>query len=103
MSRTSTVPLEGIVEISADQVSAALPGEAVILSLRDGTYYGLNAVGARIWELIHEPTRIADVIERLLAEYDVDRHTCTSEVMDFLQQVLDWELVVLRDGEGTAK
>lgn len=38
--------LDSIVAVTPEQVSSELSGEAVILSLKDGVYYGLNEVGA---------------------------------------------------------
>jgi hypothetical protein len=35
-----------------DQVSSDLGGEVAILDLTGGMYYGLDAVGARVWELV---------------------------------------------------
>src|SRR5450759_422120 len=44
-----------------DQVSCALDEDTVILHLGSGTYYGLNAVGSTIWNLIQEPRTIAEI------------------------------------------
>ena len=38
-----------------DQVSCDLAGEAAILNIKSGVYYGLDPVGARIWNLMQEP------------------------------------------------
>ena len=35
-----------------DILSRILDGEAVLLDLASGTYFGLNPVGSRVWELI---------------------------------------------------
>jgi hypothetical protein len=44
-----------IVVATKDQVSSDLGGEVAILDLKAGVYYGLDTVGARIWNLIQEP------------------------------------------------
>jgi Coenzyme PQQ synthesis protein D (PqqD) len=49
------VSLESTVVAAAEQVSSEIGEEVAILDLKAGTYYGLDAVGARIWELIQEP------------------------------------------------
>ena len=41
---------------SPRQISTRLEGEAVILDTTDGVYYGLDRVGARVWELLQEAT-----------------------------------------------
>jgi hypothetical protein len=47
-----------------------LSGEAVILDLASGTYFGLNAVGARIWRLIEQHGQLKIVLDQLCGEYD---------------------------------
>ena len=47
--------------------------ETVILDLASGTYFGLDPVGARIWELMGEGMTLAEVCDRMLEEYAVSR------------------------------
>lgn len=59
-----------------EQVSSVLAGEAVILDLKSGVYYGLNDVGARIWNLLQEPRKVDEIRDTLLAEYSVEPEQC---------------------------
>jgi hypothetical protein len=86
-----------IVVAAADQISADLAGEAVILDLKSGTYFGVDAVGARIWALIQEPRTMADLRDALLAEYEVDPDRCEGEVLAFIHEMVDRGLVEVRD------
>ena len=77
-----------------DQVSAELEGELVILSIRNGEYYGLNPVGTRIWALIQEPTSLATVRDQLLRDFpDVDETTCTADVLALITELAEANLV----------
>ena len=49
------------VVVAKDQVSCDLAGEAAILNLKNGVYYGLNTVGARVWNLVQEPKTFAEL------------------------------------------
>ena len=53
-----TLGEETVVVAIPEQVCGELEGEAVILNLRSGIYFGLSAVGARIWQHIQEPRRV---------------------------------------------
>ena len=76
------------VGITSDQVSSEfLDGELVILGLKEGTYYGLNQVGARVWQVIEKPVFVKDLVDKLIEEYDVPRETCTAEVLNLLQEL----------------
>jgi len=68
-------------------VDAAIDDEVVILSIEQGTCYGLNRVGSRIWNLLATPARIQDVCATLLAEYRVDPKACEREVLDLLEEL----------------
>jgi Coenzyme PQQ synthesis protein D (PqqD) len=76
-----------------DQVSCDLAGEAVILSLKSGMYYGLNAIGARVWSLIQVPMTVNDLRDTLLAEYEVEPERCERELMTLLAELAAQELI----------
>jgi len=87
-----------IVEANAHQTSAEVDGEVVILDLDEGIYYGINQVGARIWEIIQDPTPIEEIVETITDEYDVPRDECSQDVMSLLQDLKQKNLVVIAEG-----
>jgi hypothetical protein len=62
--------LENTFTLSKDALFRDVGGEAVILDLTSGTYFGLNAVGTRIWQLLEEHGRLRTVLDELCREYD---------------------------------
>jgi Coenzyme PQQ synthesis protein D (PqqD) len=50
-----------VVAAAKDQVSCDLAGEAAILNIKNGVYYCLDPVGARIWSLMQEPRAVAEI------------------------------------------
>jgi hypothetical protein len=80
-----------------DQVAADVGGEAVILSLRNGVYYGLDPVGARIWSLIEEPRSVREIRDALLEEYDVDSEQCEASVVRLLEELASNDLIEVED------
>ena len=81
------------VKASTDQVSCDLAGEAAILDLKNGIYYGLDPVGARIWELIQAPREVQEITSLLLDEYDVEAAQCQNDVVALLGQLLERGLI----------
>jgi Coenzyme PQQ synthesis protein D (PqqD) len=81
-----------------DQVSSGLAGEVVILNLSSGMYYGLNALGARVWELIQEPRQVSVIRDAILGEYDVVPERCEHDLLAVLQQLARERLIEVRDG-----
>jgi len=84
------------VEVTSDQVSSELDGEEVILNLRDGTYYGLNEVGARIWSLIQEEEVLDQVRDRLIEEFDVETEQCERDLIHLVQELHEAGLVEIQ-------
>jgi len=83
-----------IVVVSPRQVSSQLVGgEAAILDLDRGVYYGLDEIGARIWNLAQAPTSVDALCEVLVREYDVDRERCERSVVTLLGELVAKGLV----------
>ena len=81
--------------VSGDQVSCGLGDEAAIVNLKNGVYYGLDPVGARIWSAIRQPVTFGEVRDALVAEYDVEPRALESDIRDFLQQLAEQGLIRL--------
>lgn len=92
-----TILGDSIVVVAKDQVSADLAGEAVIFNLESGVYYGLDAVGARIWSLIQEPRTLNEIRDAILEEYEVEPDRCERDIVALLEQLVDAGLIEIRD------
>jgi hypothetical protein len=86
-----------------DQVSCDLVGEAVILHLKSGVYYGLNPVGARIWELIQEPRTVSAMLDVLLEQYNVEAERCERDLFALLDDLASRDLIAIEATNGTAE
>jgi hypothetical protein len=83
------------VAVAEDVVSCDLDGEAAILNLKDGVYYGLNPVGARIWKLVQEPVTLEEILKTLLEEYDVEAEQCLQDTVELLEELQDKRLATI--------
>jgi len=63
--------------------------ELVMMSIEAGRYYGVNAVGARIWELLETPQTIQQLCTQICAEFDVDAQTCQTAILDFARDLIE--------------
>lgn len=86
-----------VVRAAGGNVFCDLDGEAVILNLMQGIYYGLNEVGSRVWELLQEPGRVEDICDVIVSEYAVDRGRCERDLAALLEKLADRELIVIED------
>jgi hypothetical protein len=79
-------------------LAANVDGEIVMLEPSTSRYFGLADTAVRIWQLLEVPSSVADVVDALLEEYDVDRETCTSEVLAFISELEVAGLIVRSSG-----
>jgi len=67
----------------------ALAEGGVIFSTVDEVYFGLNTVGARVWELLPPVTRTCgELVDKLAAEYtDVEPNVIREDVTELLTEL----------------
>jgi hypothetical protein len=88
-------PLEACTPLirKPDLVAAAMDGETVMMSIERGEYFGLGGVGSRVWELLDQPSTLAQLTQVICAEYEVDAASCQADLHKFLAELLDNGLV----------
>ena len=85
-SSTIVARKSGLIESEVDR-------EIVALNIESGVCYGLNEVGSRVWGLLARPVPISEVCAILTSEFEVERGTCESEVIDLIEHLLEEGLV----------
>ncbi len=83
-----------------DVVFAPLEQGAVLFSMSEEVYYGLNAVGLRVWQLLPPATASLDELcQTIQAEFggDVDIETIRADVTELLEELTKLRLVVQAD------
>lgn len=90
------------VVVSDEQVSTSLGDETVILGMGDGVYYGLDAVGARVWSLLATPQRVSELVTVITHEFDVRAGDCEHDVLALLDDLAERRLIREVADEGDA-
>lgn len=80
-----------------DHLYSELKDEGVVLSLKNGKYYGLNEVGRSIWKTIQSPVTVSEIQTALMEEYEIDETKCREEVITFLKQMAEEELLEIQN------
>lgn len=91
----SRIDLATIVCASPNEVSSRVGDEAAVLDLDAGLYYSLDPVGARIFELLQQPTRLGEVVATLVDEYEIDEEAAGRDLLAFVADLYNRRLVVL--------
>ncbi len=85
--------VHSVVSAIREQVSCPLGDESAILNLKNSIYYGLDPVGARIWNLLQQPRSVAEIRDALLAEYEVEPDRCERDLLGLLETMCGEELI----------
>lgn len=82
---------------SRKQISCHLQGEAVVLHIAQGRYYSLNQTGAAAWQLMQKPCTVRQLLDHLIAEFDVEEDRCTRDLQLLLHELVQADLVEVYD------
>lgn len=80
--------------ISDQAIASAVANETVILHLGNGTYFGLDAIGARLWDALKAGEPPVSVCGDLLAEYEVDHATLEADLRALIAELADNDLIL---------
>ena len=78
---------------SAHQVSCNLNDEVAILNLDKSLYFGLDTVGAHVWDALEEPRSVADICAAVEDRFDVSAADCQTDVVRFLESLKEAGLI----------
>src|SRR5689334_11719159 len=75
------------------QVSCSLNEEVAILNLNSSLYFGLDEVGAFVWNLLSEPRTIAQLSLAVTDHFEVNEGQCLADMRKFLTELTKAGLV----------
>lgn len=83
------------ISVSKDQVSCKLEGDVVVLNMKNSTYYELNPVAARVWELLQTQTTIGELRQAIEREYDVTSERALRDISGLISDLKQHELLAV--------
>ena len=83
------------VSITPDVLHQELGGETVLLNLANESYFGLDEIGTKVWQVLAETHSAQAVIARLLDEYEVTADQLRTDVEQLISQLAAAGLVAV--------
>jgi hypothetical protein len=77
-----------------DVIADSIQGETLIINLINGVYYSSDGVGDEIWRCLHDGETPAQIVEAISAHYDGDGPSVREDVLAFISELLDDDLIV---------
>lgn len=90
--RRATIPEHVLVRPVSDEI--------VLVSLETEEYFGLDAVGSRLWHLLTSAETVQEAFESMLDEYDVDAATLGRDVEELVDALAARRLLELVEPAG---
>ena len=90
MAAVSTDPTEGRLRSHPDVLVQTLPnGEAVLLHMGSEVYFGLDLIGARMWEVLADTGDIDAAASRLVSEFEVEEGRLLSDLHQLVAELTE--------------
>ena len=87
------------VRVPEEVLFSELDNEAVLLNVSAGQYFGLDAVGTTMWQVLTSAASAEAAYVELLDRFDVSAETLRADIECLLQELMSEGLVYL-DGES---
>jgi len=87
MNKTSKIKIKKQLNVTD------LSGEKVMVDFEQGKYFMIKGVGNDIWEMLADDVVVADIMDKLLQEYNVTVEQCEKEVLDFLTNLENFGII----------
>jgi len=87
------MPCMSAYKIPENVLFQEVDGEAVLLSLDEGLYYGLDDLGTRIWKFINEELELEQMVDRIAEEYEVEPERARADLENFLAELEESGLI----------
>jgi hypothetical protein len=83
-------------EVTPTVLSSKIEDEAILMSFEADSYFGLDPVGSRIWELLTiKASTTNELVVLLTEEYEVDEKTCRENIQEFIDDMSTKKLIRL--------
>jgi hypothetical protein len=74
-------------------VQSKIGEEVVMLDMESGFYFGLNSVASVIWGLLANEIGFEELIDQLMAQFEVERSLCETDTKELLDQMLEKNII----------
>ena len=79
--------LDSQVQVNDDVLFQEIQGEAVLLNLKSGIYFGLDAIGTRIWQLFPKHQALSAIVQVITDEYEVTPDRCEADLLMLISEL----------------
>jgi len=90
------VTLDSVVARCDDIVAGVVDADLIMMSIESGKYYQLNPSAGRIWNLLEQPRKVAEICQLLSKDFKVTPEACREDVFRFLEDLVSRKIMAIR-------
>lgn len=87
------ITIESRIKLSDEVLFQELEGDAVLLDMKSGVYFGLDRVGTRMWQLMSDTQPLSAVVAAVVSEFDVAEERCAEDVLALARKLAEQGLL----------
>lgn len=89
------ITAETIVRRGDNHVETEVADQTMMMNIDKGKYYALEGTAQMIWGALEAPKSVQDLVAQMVDTYEVDQDQCMTDVVSFLSDLVENELVVV--------
>ena len=91
------ISIKSIISQNPDMIASEIDGEAVMMSIEHGSYYGMNPVASSIWASAEKSVSAETICKNIFAQYEISFEQCQKDTMKFIEDLIQKEILILHD------
>jgi hypothetical protein len=88
------IDMNSIVTHAPDAVSRLVDGQMVIVLPSKGEVKVLNEVGACIWELVDGRSKLGEIVDKVVAAYNVEVAQAEADMLQFIEELITKQMLI---------
>jgi hypothetical protein len=81
-------------------ITSPMDKDLAMMSLESNAYFGLDAIGRAIWEMLERPMSVNALCGVLQQRFEVEREQCLADVLPFLEELRGENMIRIGDAQG---
>lgn len=90
------ISMDSEISKNSDIYSSEIDDEVIMMNIDNNSYYTITEIGNRIWVLMDSLNTPQAICQQLMEEFEVSTEQCQKEVLQFLNQLLENNVVILK-------
>ena len=97
--RSAMIPFSARAVVPSNVLVRFLDQESVLLNLETERYFGLDAVGTRMWQVVTSAPTVDSALAQLVEEYDASPETLRTDLTKLLEHLIENGLVGMQPAD----